>query len=459
MKIFVLLAVAFLPLFARSAPEAVVTLTSNNFDQFLSDNKAALIEFYAPWCGHCKSLAPEYEKAAQKLQDRVPLAKVDATVERALAERFEVRGYPTLKFFRGGKPEEYTGGRTEQTIIDWVDANTGPAVTTVSESELETLKQQKPTIFALYAEKDSEFYAVYDKFADTNRDLGKFVHVKDSSNKLTAFRKNEDPVTYEGAADLTDMGKWINDEALPLFGPINGDNYSRYQSRSADLTWVVASPEDGQKLAASIREVAKKFRSTNSFVHLDTNQFASHAENSLGVSEYPAVVIQRKSGRFVYPEKEITTPRLASFIEEVNAGKVKRSLKSEPVPESNDGPVKVVVGNNFQDIVIQKDKSVFLEVYAPWCGHCKKLEPTWNELGESLVRSKEVVIAKMDGTANESPVEGFEWSGFPSLFFIKAGTTQPVKYNGGRSKDDLVNFLKAQGVNTTPLPSDTADEL
>lgn len=77
-----------------------------------------LVEFYAPWCGHCKKLAPEWAEAATALRGQVKFAKVDATAEKRLASRFGVQGYPTIKFWGYGpgksdaKAQDYQGGRT-----------------------------------------------------------------------------------------------------------------------------------------------------------------------------------------------------------------------------------------------------------------------------------------------------------------------------------------------------------
>lgn len=59
-------------------------------------------------------------------------------------------------------------------------------------------------------------------------------------------------------------------------------------------------------------------------------------------------------------------------------------IKSEPIPDSNDGPVKVAVGKNFDEVVNKNGKDTLIEFYAPWCGHCKKLTPIYDELGEKV---------------------------------------------------------------------------
>merc|ERR1719162_2761171 len=88
---------------ACAAGSAVLHLTEDNFDDALRRHPVILVQFYAPWCGHCRNLKPEYKKAAEALSGRVPLAAVDATKDVRLAEIYKVEGYPTMLFFRRGQ--------------------------------------------------------------------------------------------------------------------------------------------------------------------------------------------------------------------------------------------------------------------------------------------------------------------------------------------------------------------
>jgi len=111
--------------------ESVVALTPSTFDSIVNDaEKAVLVEFYAPWCGHCKTLAPKYEKVAEtfKRQKDVVIAKVDADQHKELSSRFGVSGFPTIKFFpKGSKKsgEDYNGGRDEKDFISFINEKVG----------------------------------------------------------------------------------------------------------------------------------------------------------------------------------------------------------------------------------------------------------------------------------------------------------------------------------------------
>lgn len=121
-------------------------------------------------------------------------------------------------------------------------------------------------------------------------------------------------------------------------------------------------------------------------------------------------------------------------------GKLEPHIKSEPVPESNDGPVKVAVAKNFDDLVTNSGRDALIEFYAPWCGHCKKLAPVYDELGTALAKEK-VDIVKMDATANDVP-STYDVRGFPTIYWAPAGNKDsPVRYDGGRELQDFIKYI------------------
>ncbi|MCJ1470210.1 hypothetical protein MMC07_008855 [Pseudocyphellaria aurata] len=125
------LIISSLVILGTSTASSVLDLIPENFDKVvLKSGKPALVEFFAPWCGHCKKLAPVWEELAQNFafaDDKVSIGKVDADEHKELGRRFGVQGFPTLKWFdgRSDTPTDYNGGRDLDSLSTFIEEKTG----------------------------------------------------------------------------------------------------------------------------------------------------------------------------------------------------------------------------------------------------------------------------------------------------------------------------------------------
>ncbi|KAJ1964571.1 hypothetical protein IWQ62_002898 [Dispira parvispora] len=229
------------------ATSAVVELTPDNFDQVVDGSKSVFIKFYAPWCGHCKSLAPTYDdlaKAFSHAKDSVVIAKLDADAHRELGSRFEIKGFPTLKLFKDDKSQ---------------------------------------------------------------------------------------PLDYKQGRDLDSLANFITSE----------------------------------------------------------------------VGVHP----------------RISKPK--TF-------------------------VQALTDDTFDKVALDPKKNVLVEFYAPWCGHCKNLAPTYEEVAQVFQNEPNCLVTKVDGTEALTLREKYEIKGYPTILFFPAGSDKPIPYEAGRSKQDFVDFLNKQ---------------
>ncbi|KAJ7523579.1 hypothetical protein O6H91_18G055000 [Diphasiastrum complanatum] len=108
---------------------SVVELNPNNFDEVVGGERGVLVKFYAPWCGHCKRLASHFERVASlfKKIESVALAKLDCDEHKKFCKKFEVSGFPTLKWFPKGshQPKDYEGSRTPEALVDFLNSELG----------------------------------------------------------------------------------------------------------------------------------------------------------------------------------------------------------------------------------------------------------------------------------------------------------------------------------------------
>lgn len=134
-------------------------------------------------------------------------------------------------------------------------------------------------------------------------------------------------------------------------------------------------------------------------------------------------------------------------------------FKTEDLPDGElameDG-VNVIVGKNFEEKVLQKDKDVIMLIHAPWCGFCKNFLPKWRKFARAVQSFPHIFVAQMDGDRNESPLPGdFEWHAFPTIFYVRAGESQPFYYRGNRTVESLLSF--AQEKSSQPMNQENAN--
>jgi len=247
MQLLLLVAIVATTAFAgEGGPTDVLILDPTNFDAEIGGGHPALVEFFAPWCGHCKQLAPEYEVLATTFKNApVKVASVDADKHRELGTRFGVSGFPTIKWFPAGSttPEDYSGGRTAADMTDFINRKAGTnvkakaaatAVTVLTPSNFDSivLDTKKDVLVEFYApwcghckkltpdyEKvatsfDGEEGVVIAKCdADAHKELGTRFGVSGFPTIKFFPRDNKEGEAYNGGRSPKDFVDFINQRA------------------------------------------------------------------------------------------------------------------------------------------------------------------------------------------------------------------------------------------------------
>uniref|UniRef100_A0A8C9SLV3 protein disulfide-isomerase n=1 Tax=Scleropages formosus TaxID=113540 RepID=A0A8C9SLV3_SCLFO len=419
--------------------KGVLVLHINNFERALQENKYLLVEFYAPWCSHCRALEPDYAKAAEILKNEtseIRLAKVDAIEEKELAEEFGILSFPILKFFTDGDRKnsvEFSGTDLEtdtvktfyETATDVLEATFG--VTT------------SPKVFEKYQVSEPGV-VLFKKFDERRADF---------------------EISEGKELEKEELAKFIRQNSIELvteFSEENADKIFSSDVHNHILLFVNLTVESHTQILETYRGVAADFKGKILFILIDVTAGFSHVLKYFGLTENDAPTLRLINTdtvkKYAVEGSDITADKLRTFCQGVLDGIIKPHMMSQEIPEDWDkNPVKILVGKNFEEVAFDENKNVFVEFYAPWCGHCKELAPIWEELGEKYKDHDNIVIAKMDSTANE--VESVTVSGFPTIKYFPAGSEKKIiDFTGKRDLETLTKFLENGG----ELPQEPDEE-
>ncbi|XP_055549541.1 protein disulfide-isomerase A5 [Wyeomyia smithii] len=367
------------PDWASEASSEIVHLSNANFEPALKDEKSALVMFYAPWCGHCKKMKPEYEKAASLMKEQKiagVLAALDATKEQAIGQQFGVKGYPTVKYFSNGEFKFDVNLREANKIVEFMknpsEPPPPPAPETPWEEEQNQVVHLNDETFKTFLKKKKHalvmFYAPW---------CG---HCKRAKPEFAGAAEHfkEDPKIALAAVDCT-----------------------RYNA------------------VCGVYEV-RGYPTLKYFSYLKT------------VREYNGGRTQNDFIKFL-SDPEAPAPE-----------------KPPPEPYGDyPGSDKIIMisDKNVDDVLHNEDRLLVM-FYAPWCGHCKRMKPEFAETANLLVKTNvSGKVAAVDCTEQTKTAEKFEIQGFPTLKFFVRGKFI-ANYEGKRTAQAMYEYIRSNGATT-----------
>jgi len=444
----------------------VKVLDTKSYETFVNSDDVSLVKFYAPWCGHCKTLAPEYERAAEALNgSSVRLGKIDCTQNDSICAKMGIEGYPTLKVFRNGKATEYSGPRDADGIVSRMRRMTLPLVSQLSLGKaVDFGKEHGVAIVGVFGSDSAgqKEAAAFEKIASEMREDHVFASIKPGVYMVKAFDeghasfeptnvKSASLTTSEGAEALRD---WIQLESLPVMAEISQNNYANYMAKARPLAYLFYKGAEMRKEYGSfVEEVMRGFKGRVNAVYIDADQFDSHAKAlTLPIDSWPGFVIHDHALDLKYPFKgeKLTHEVLAEFVQSFVDGKLEPTFRSQEIPDKDDGPVRTIVNKNFEELILSGKTDVLLEIYAPWCGACRRIAPTYEAVAASFAnQSDKIIVGKMDGTENDIPkAAGITLTKFPTIVLFKAGKKGMVEMERASDKaEDFYAFIKANATN------------
>jgi len=276
-----------------------------------------------------------------------------------------------------------------------------------------------------------------------------------SKDSVVLFKKfDEGRNTFDGELTKEKLLAFVKANQLPLvieFTEQTAPKIFGGEIKSHILMFLPKASSDFQDKMDQFKKAAEGFRGQILFIFIDSDVDDNQRILEffgLKKEECPAIrliTLEDEMTKYKPSSDSITAESITEFCTLFTEGKLKPHLMSQDIPEDWDkNPVKILVGKNFEEIAYNPAKNVFIEFYAPWCGHCKQLTPIWEKLGEKYKDSADTIVAKMDSTANE--IEAVKVHSFPTLKFFPAGDERKViDYNGERTLEGFTKFLESGG--------------
>ena len=438
----------------------VIILTDSTFDKAIQKYEYLMVYFYAPWCIRCNKFHPEYDEAASILRkENLFLAKVDATVEKELDKRFGLKGYPIIKLFIKGKEIDYDKERKAKDVVNWMRRKTnGQSIINLNTSEeIEKFKN------------DNNVVLIY--FGNNKRDIEEYIKVSrkddeyqfgivESENLINKYTKKDTIILYKKYDEKERELKEINEKNIEEFiDKYSSPKFMKFGEEAANIIFnknqsaIILFANDKfnkwDEYNKLMKNISDKINYKLKVIISDIKDLMSQklAEYlNIKENDLPVIRIVDTKGEYTKKykmNKDINEINILEFINDWENKKIKSYVKSTEIPKENNGDVFIIVGDTFEEEVINNNKDIVVLFYSPWCYHCKALLPKYEEVAKILKpKNKNLILTKINAIDNE--VESIDNYDFPQIKLYPGNKKDnpPIDYNGDKSVDDIIKFIK-----------------
>ncbi|OIR57732.1 MAG: protein disulfide isomerase [Amphiamblys sp. WSBS2006] len=424
-----------------------------------------MVKYGTEWCGYCKVIAPKYAEVAKLLEGEkanIKVLDIDCDKEKELCQKAGIKGYPTIMFYKDGKATPYNGKRETAEMYAEAKRLLSP-ITELKDVSEEAIFQERHELSLIggFSDKASPEYKAFSDYADKNTGGCWFgVLIREGAPQVRLHRKTDDETFVLSEITEEKIKEHFEANKTSMIQEIGPNNYEELMGAPVPLGYLFYSTPGEKKMARQIKDVLKGAKGQLNFVTIDAVSFGGHAEFLSLERKWPAVAIHDKIKKLKYTLQEPTEGNLKKFIEDFLAGKVEPTFKSEKLPESNEGPLKIIARENFKDLALDKGKDTLVMFCTPWCPHCEKLIPVLEEVGKKLEKNPEFVIGKLDMEKNDiEEMIKTTIEGFPTLVLFKAGEEkEEIVYDGAREEKGILEFLKKKAGNKAKLEGEKGRE-
>jgi len=327
------------------------------------------------------------------------IAKIDSIANsNAAATKFEIKVFPTFIYMRGKRQQLHpTVGRdfsrTFEQFVEWLNPRRGPSSTEIgSEADLSEYREQtKFTRFVAHVKPGSKEYDKWYAYAESGLldDFGR-AHASFASND----RKSGYVYAETGSGDIInsfdlsgseDFKRFVIKNGYPVGGALTDQHLRAQATTKVPLLVGVFQGKPSESDLKPFREASEAY--AGKVLSGWSDDVEQAVKWGCSGSKFPTAVVVRGLGTqdtyYVPYDEDIETwdtISLKNYLKQVEKDNYQRYIRSEPVPETQ-GPVTILVGKNFEEIVLDETKDVFVEFYAPWCGHCKKIVTHLGRIG------------------------------------------------------------------------------